>query len=270
MGSITPLSNVFFIDQGAAAGGDGSIAKPYNTILAAVAARPAGGTFLLTPYDYSAEVIPTLNDADWAFWGLQLGSWPEGYGPGWTLTPPQPTSLTKLPSLTLGLGGTQRQTSLRSVSMPNLTLEMGTTLMLQDVWLDGLFTGASLDAGAVALRADRCFFNGGGVGGASLGDSQFNDCGFFGSQTIQTGSTTLQLTRCFGETSVAFLNAAGVLAIDLWSNGRVSVPVLTNGTKEVQGPVQNLTASMSDQQAQIDQICAAGVALGLWTDNRTP
>lgn len=261
--AITPLSNVWFVDQGAAPAGDGSIAKPYNTLAAALAAHPTGGTFLLTPYDYSAEVIAApLADGDWSFVGLQLGSWPEGYSGG---ALPSPSSLTLLPNLTIGTGGNASQVALRSVAMGNLGVQQGCSLVLQDVVLTLLDCTTGPAAGTL-LRADRCYFDSSGVGGAGLGDSQFNDCGFFGSQSIQTGGTLLQLTRCFGETSLVFLAAAGVAGIDLWTNGRLTTPAVTNGVKEVQGPIQSITGVTT--QDQVDSIVAAGVALGLWTDDR--
>ncbi len=58
-GSILPLSNVFFVDQGtASAAPDGSIANPFPTFAAAIAAAAvvSGNTaILLCPADYSAE-----------------------------------------------------------------------------------------------------------------------------------------------------------------------------------------------------------------------
>jgi len=263
-----PLSNVFFVDKSAAPAGDGSIAKPYNTLLAAVTAHAAGGTFILTPYDYTAEIIPALTDGDWNFWGMQLGSWPEGFAAGVT---PSPLSATLLPPLTIGTGGGANQCSFRSVGMQfGLTLRQSCALFLQDVAGNGFFMDTAAD-GTVRLRADRCYFDSSGLGGSALGDCQLNDCGFFGSQSIATNGTNVQITRSYGQTSVNFLGAAGTLNIDPFTRGALNISALTNGTQAVVGlPLQDLTASLSDPQAQIDQIVAAGVALGFWTDNRVP
>lgn len=229
---MLPLSNVWFVDQGAAAGGNGSIGQPYNTLAAALTAHAAGGTFILTPYDYSAEVIAApLANGDWSFWGLQLGSWPEGFSAG---DFPSPQSLTLLPSLTIGTGGSANQVALRSVFMSNLAVEQGCSVVLQDVVLDA-FAATTGPAGGALLRADRCYFNGSGVGGAGMGDCQFNDCGFFGSQTLDTAGTNVQLTRCFGETSITFAGSAGVVNYDPFSRGRVSIPALTNGFANLVG-----------------------------------
>jgi hypothetical protein len=262
------LSNVWFVDKGAAAGGDGSAGRPYDTLLAAVTAHAAGGTFLLTPADYSAETIPQLTDGDWNFWGLQLGSWPEGFAAGVT---PAPLSATLLPPLILGTGGGANQCSFRSVALPfTLTVRQSCALFMQDVAVDGCFTDTAPD-GTVRLRADRCYFNSSGLGGTALGDCQLNDCGFFGSQQLQTNGTNVQITRSYGQTSVTFLGAAGTLNIDPFTRGALNVPALTNGTQAVVGlPVQNLTASLASPQAQINDIVAAGVVLGLWTDSRVP
>lgn len=231
--AISPLSNVWFVDQAAAAGGDGSIAKPYNTLLSAVAAHAAGGTFVLTPYDYSAEVLPVLANGDWSFWGLQLGSWPEGFGSG---ASPSPQSLTTLPNMVIGTGGNANQVALRSVAMQNLGVQQSCSLVMQDVVVAALDCSTGPAAGTL-LRADRCYFNGSGVGGAGLGDSEFNDSGFFGSQTLQCGGTNVQMTRSFGETSITFLGAAGTLNYDPWTRGRLTVPAFTNGSAQLIGIV---------------------------------
>jgi hypothetical protein len=236
-GGGSPLSNVFFVDQAAAGGGDGSIARPYNTLLAAVTAHPTGGTFALTPYDYSDETIPDLAEGNWTFWGFPLAGMPGGFDQ-FVVPPPLPT---QLPSITIGAGGSASTVALRSVLMPALTVRQSCALLIQDCTFDGVFIETAADA-SVSLRADRSFFNSSGVGGSALGAAQFDDCGFWGSQTILTAGTLVQLTRCYGQTSVNFTSvSAGVVAVDTWSDVRVNIPAITNGVKSVQAAAAVVT-----------------------------
>lgn len=263
-GGGPPLSNVFFVDQAAATGGDGSIGKPYNTLLAAVTAHAAGGTFILTPYDYSAETIPALADGNWSFWGAQLGAVPGGFAPFVVPTPAPPTFL---PALTIGAGGSASQISFRSVTAAALTVRQSCAVLLQDCSFDAALFDTAAD-GSATLRAERCFFNSSGVGGSALGDCQFNDCGFWGSQTILTNGTNVQITRSYGQTNVTFSGAAGTVNLDPFSRAAIDMPVLTNGSRAVVGlPVQSITGGTL--QDQLDSLVAAGVALGLWTDDRS-
>jgi len=55
--SITPLTFVSYVDEGATGTPDGSISAPYPTIQAAVDAAVSGSTLLIAPGDYSAEDV---------------------------------------------------------------------------------------------------------------------------------------------------------------------------------------------------------------------
>jgi hypothetical protein len=281
--TLTPaLSSFFWVDRATTTPLDqqnGNESRPYSTLLAAVTAHAAGGTFLIVPGDYSAEVVPVLagNAANgWAFIGADFGTWPEGLA-----GPPATFPATFLPNLTIGAGLTDStRIVLRSVRIDSLSTIVAGALQLCDVqFLNGCFVDAAdtpLD-----FRAQRCYFNSGGVGGGGLGLAQFDDCGFLGSQSIVTALDTLQLTRCYGETSLNFSGPAGTTYIDLWTRGRLNFPVITNGAVLLSGlgptgvlpegvAKPDLTASLANAQAQIDDIVAAGVILGFWTDNRVP
>lgn len=68
-GGDTPLSNVFWVDKGAAPGGNGSQARPFNTVTAGVAACPTGGTLLICPANYSAEGVVAIGNKSMTFIG---------------------------------------------------------------------------------------------------------------------------------------------------------------------------------------------------------
>jgi len=264
LSAAAPLSSLFYVDAGTAtlpADQDGSIGAPFSTLLAAVTARlGVGGTFLIVPGDYSAEVIPPLDGSgEWSFAGLdgcQLPQTAAGVAP---TGPP-----TNMPNLTVA--ASSPNLVLRSLRIGSVDQQGGANIYAIDTFF-GLLSGAGSVSSVV--RAHRCYFSGGGVG--SFNTYDFDECGFFGSQTLIVADTGIcRLRRCYGETSVNFLVTPGQVQADLWTRQQLSFLVLTNCTVVTELQLQNLTASLADPQAQIDDIVGAGVALGFWTDNRVP
>lgn len=275
--SLTPpLSAGFYVDAATTtplADQNGSESKPYSTLLAAVTARAGlGGTFYVIPADYSAEVIPALaGTALWSFIGFDLGAF-EVTAAG--VAPVGPNTI--LPALTVD--ASSPSIALRSVKLASLTNNGGAAIFATDVNF-GLCAGLAGSTSSI-LRAQRCYFNGGGVGPFAFVD--LDQCGFFGSQSIvMEPAGLLRLTGCYGETSLFFGGAPNTAFVDLYTRQQLSIPAITNGSREFFGfsppsalPVglttPNLTASLLNPQAQIDDIVAAGVTLGFWTDNRVP
>lgn len=268
------LSNVFYVDQGTStplAEQDGSILKPWSTLLAAMTARAAaGGTFRVVPADYSAETIPSLDASlGWSFIGLDFGQFLPGAA-GDLPNGPE----TVLPNLTLDAGLSDGRCELRSVRIENFSFNAPGLVALTDVvFSNGCFAASPGDA--PTIKASRCYFNGGGVGSCILFDG--DRCGFFGSQSIVCTGDTMRLTRCYGETSLYFSGPAGTAYVDLFTRGQCSFLVITNGARVVAGfgPNSALPEGIATQsitgvspQDQIDAIVAAGVVLGLWTDDR--
>lgn len=264
----TPLSNVVFVDGGtsvAPASQDGSIGSPYSTLAAALTANAlTGGTFLITPGDYSAEVLPVLSlDFPWHFVGLAFDA-PDAFNQG-------PSTLLGAVTFADGAVVPFSEASFRSIKMGALTFPSVGGLALTDSAFTLVQSGAAEKA---SIKAFNCFFDSSGVE-CSTFDGDL--CSFFGSQTIVADGGFIRLTRCRGQTSVNCTGAPGEVHVDPWS-----VPVLltiTSGTVITEwspgavafnAQIQNLTASLASPQAQIDDIVAAGVALFFWTDNRVP
>jgi hypothetical protein len=283
LGGGVPLSAMWWIDQAttvALAARNGLPGSPYATVLEAVTAHPEGGTFILVPADYSTEVIPALDGGapeGWTFIGGDLGTWNPGLVGG--VAPNDLLPATMIPNLTIGDGAVEDtiRIELRSVRLSNFLANTAGFLFLTDV---NVQNGCFIEAGGVdlvQLRAVRTYFNGGGVGGAGLGNCDFESCGFFGSQTVVTAGTVVQVARCYGETAFNFTGAAGTVSLDIWSRAlSASAISIINGGKQVQGygPTESLqnpslpSITGVDIQDQIDSIIAAGVANGLWTDDR--
>lgn len=94
------LSAIWFVDGGAAAGGDGSVAAPFQTFAAGIAAAQADFTanarnqqLVVSPRDYAAEALQSIT-LDGAH-GLVISSWASAMD---TLVQP------RLPQLTVVLG----------------------------------------------------------------------------------------------------------------------------------------------------------------------
>lgn len=272
--AIAPLSDAFFIDQAGAAGGDGSIAKPWNTLLAAVTARAGlGGTFMVMPYDYSAEVIPPLDGStEWSFVGFDFAAievTPVFVAPA---GPP-----CRFPALTIA--ASSPTLVLRSIRVQNIQQDGAGAVYVCDTQI---VNGLQVASSASVLSGQRSYFGGGGIG--TFDFVNLDRCGFFGSQQlfITNSLGVCRLTNCYGETGFTFGGfSPGTVFVDLYTRGQLAISVLNNCALQVLGfgppgalpaftTAPDLTASLSDPQAQIDQIVAAGVTLALWTDNRVP
>lgn len=272
-----PLSAVFWVDQNTTAplaSQDGSAGAPFGTMLAAVTARAGlGGTILVVPADYSAEVLPPLTGLAWSFVGADFGSFEVTSGA--FVAPAGP--ITRLPNLDCDPSSSLW---LRSVRLQNLSNANGA--FLTDVNITNALS-ATPGSFSAFVRASRSYFGGGGVGEYSFFDA--DQCGFFGSQTIQIVNSlgAVRLTNCYGETGFVFGGfSPGTALVDLYTRDRLTIPVLTNCALQLLGfgppsalpssvsITPSLTASLASPQAQIDDIVSAGVQLGLWVDNRVP
>lgn len=68
--STAPFSNAFWVDKGAAPGGNGSGAAPFDTVAAAVAVCPTGGTILVLAGDYTSEAPVPVGSKTLTFMGF--------------------------------------------------------------------------------------------------------------------------------------------------------------------------------------------------------
>jgi len=267
----SPLSAAFFVDQATATPApdqNGSPGAPFGTLAAAVAANPTGGTFVLVPADYSLEVMPALASGNWSFWGLDLAQLDTASPP---VGPP-----TVLPNLVIA-GVAPSEIYLRSVRIASLEVNSPGLVALCDTYVN--FCSSTSPGAEPSLRAQRSYFDSSGVG--TFLEAMLDGCGFSGSQSLILAGSNCELTRCFGETSIVFSGPSGTVETDFYTRGLLTIPVLTNGAAVVAGfapsglfppgtAAQSLTASLTDPQAQIDDIVLAGGNLGLWTDNRVP
>lgn len=256
---VAPLSDVFWVDGGAATEGDGSIGAPYKTLTAAVAAHAAGATFLVCPHDYSAEDplnipgsikvqligVSTPGDGN-AYIGVNA----------------------KIPGIVQIAGGEQGSLVLRNLECSG-NLEIGRQLLAVDCI--GVFVlGQGTDLGVVELRGGTC---GGvtassiiGVSGVALGSGA----------AFSTQTTHLSFADCSFAgigVDVTFATDPGVVYYDLATEqnavlaGGTAVNSVTNGTAQRDSlPVQSITGATT--QLQVDSIVSALVALKLATDNR--
>lgn len=252
-----PLSSVFFIDPGtivAPADQDGSIQRPWSTLLRAVTARAlAGGTFFCVPHDYSAEVIPALSlDFNWSFIGLDFEG-PDGFNQG---------PLTHFPDLTFadGVVVPYAESAFRSVQLQTVNMPVNGACELTDCSVQVF---QSVGAGEKPdVLARRCFFSNNGT--QDFGTFNAVDCQFDNGTAITAAGGMVQLSRCNGLVTVTVGGAPAEIHVDPWTRQKVTVG---GGTLIVEGlPVQSITGATA--QLQIDSIVAAGVTLGFWTDNR--
>ena len=263
-GAGVPLSNVVFVDGGtvvAPADQDGSIGSPYGTLAAALtAAAVTGGTFLLTPGDYSAEVLPVLSlDFPWSFVGLAFDA-PDAFNQG-------PSTLLGDVTFADGAVAPFSETSFRSIKMGALTFPSVGGLALTDSAFTLVQSGAAEKA---SIKAFNCFFDSSGVE-CSTFDGDI--CSFFGSQTIIADGGFIRLTRCRGQTSVNCTGSPGEVHVDPWS-----VPVLATITSGTVITEWNPGAAAFNAQIGsitgvdvldiLNTVIAAGVAQFLWTDDR--
>lgn len=256
-GGISPLSNVFYIDGGAASEGDGSIGSPYKTITQALSEHGAGGTFYLTPFDYQAaeptltipgtikvQLIGMSNPGEGnAFFGIKA----------------------RIGGIVQATGGEQGSLVLQNLECAG-NLEIGLSLLAIDC--EGVFViGEGDDLGFVEIR-------GGTVGGITCGGLLgLSGCtlGSGAGISVQTSIITLVDCKFAGVgIEVTFSEPGGLVVYDLITEQNGSgfpLGSVTNGTgRRASLPIQSITGATT--QEQVDSIITAGVTLKLWTDDR--
>lgn len=256
-GAVAPLSQAVYVSKAAAGGGDGSIAKPFNTLQAAADALPTGGVVLVAPGDYSAETVAWADDVpiSWNSLGPLLGS-----AQGTSVDPNSP----QFPPFTLTVSGNPgapqsfqglRMTGLATFGGGNVTYFHGCT-------------GVNV-AGAVVL-----FVLGGQLVESDIGNTTLFCQGVDIFNATMRAASFIYLLGCqsWGQgISVEF--PAGppgpTLFFDTTTKGNASnqTPNVTNGVGLFSGlPLQSITGATTDDV--VNSIVSAGVALGLWEDNR--
>ncbi len=226
MTSISPLPDALYVAQGSPAGGDGSIAKPFNTMadaLAALAGLGVGfGCLLMSPGDYSGEGVLHWTGAG----ALML----KGYSGGVPFPDPfaAPNPQVQLPSITADTGFPDlyldNVTSALTQQFNNFTNISGVGCELQTV----------LTGGNLWLRDSRMVSSmnvGGDVRLWNCEVSNDSDWHVSGSSVELVGTKIIS----FGAANIVFDAGPGVVTLDDFSNFyfvALGIPI-TNGTKTV-------------------------------------
>lgn len=272
-GGGVPFSNVFYVDLATTvdpADQNGSAIAPFDTIQAALDANPAllssGLTLYICPGDYSAETLAIGSNNSLQFWGLTYT------GPGIGRTDDRSV---KLGEINMTLGGEQGQLAfvniefggaqnfcaeVKCINCKNVNVTPGT---------DGI------DPAYCSLTVVGGLFQGAVCAFLALCGQDLQVGPAPGSVTIHEGTLVrVQGADLAGSAcAVEFIDDPGTVYFDLYTEQTGPAPpfTVTNGVaRRFALPVQDITASLADQQAQIDNIVAAGVTLGFWTDNRVP
>lgn len=227
-GSGAPLPDALYVAQGAAAGGDGSIGAPFNTLadgLTALANIAVNfGCLLISPGDYSGEgVLHWVGTA-----ALML----KGYAAGVPFPDPflGPNPQVQLPSITADNGA------------PDLYLDNVTSALPQqyngftNIFGVGSELQTVLTAGNLWLRNSRM------LGAMNVGGNvRMWNCEAQTDSNWSVAGTEVELvgTKLTSfSANIVFSGAAGVVTVDSYSNfyfialGPIAI---TNGTKAVAG-----------------------------------
>lgn len=188
-GGGAALTNVKFVDGGAAPGGDGSIGKPFQTLGAANAALPNGGAILVTPGDYSEDVLFNIADK----------------------------------SLSIVALGDHHQVTLTFLSGVRLTTTgAAASLHLQEVSANGTtFTVVGTNVGSIS--ADGCILSGGTFNGAVAGPLALDFLDTFASGITTTNLAQVDMNGTLLDGTVGMFNAPGLI-VNL-KNVEVSSPL---------------------------------------------
>lgn len=222
-GGGAALSNVMFVDGGAAPGGDGSIGKPFQTIAAAVAALPTGGALVVAPNSYIEDPV-TIAGVDISI--LCLGS----------------QSQTTLPSFLLNstAGAIRLYIANASVNAQSFTVSgaNGATVTLSNVnAATANFTGAV--GGPIALDFENCFAPGITVVRAIAldvdGGSIDGTVGMFNAPGLEVNLRDVKIADAMG---ITFAGGTGVVNVDATANFWYSSNgTTTGGSKVIQASV---------------------------------
>jgi hypothetical protein len=225
--AISPLPDALYVAIDAAAGGDGSIAKPFNTMadgLTALAALGvAFGCLLISPGDYSAEGV-----LHWTGSGALML---KGYSAGVAFPDPflAPNPQVQLPSITCDTVGLE------------LYLDNVTSAITQQFNNFGNISGVGcelqtiLTGGNLSLRNSRTLSS-----MNVIGDVRLWNCEVQTDSDWHISGTSLELIGTkiisFGAANIVFDAAPGVVTVDAYSNfyfvALGPIPI-TNGTKSV-------------------------------------
>ena len=225
--AISPLPDALYVAQGAAPAGDGSIAKPFQTmadgLLALANLGVSFGCLLISPGDYSGEGVLQWTGAG----ALML----KGYSAGVPFPDPfaAPNPQVQLPSITAVTGFPDlyldNVTSALTQQFNNFTNISGVGCELQTI-----FAGGNL-----SLRASRV------VSSMNVGgDVRLWNCEAQTDSDWHISGTSLELIGTkiisFGAANIVFDAAPGVVTVDSYSNfyfvALGPIPI-TNGTKLV-------------------------------------
>lgn len=188
-GAVPPLSDVMFVDGSAAAGGDGSIAKPFQTLGEANAALPSGGTILVAPNDYTEDVRFDVTDKSLSI--VALGDHHQ-------------VTLTFLSGVRLSTAGAPASLHLQEVSVG------GTT-----------FTVVGTNIGSIS--ANGCILSGGAFNGAVAGPLALDFLNTFASGITATNLAQVDMNGTLLDGAVGMFNAPGLI-VNL-KNVEVSSPL---------------------------------------------
>jgi hypothetical protein len=225
VGGGAPLPDALYVAQGAAAGGNGAIGTPFNTLadgLTALAALGVNfGCLLISPGDYSAEGV-----LHWVGTGALML---KGYSAGVPFSDPfaSPNPQVQLPSITADTGFPDlyldNVTEALSTQFNNFTNIFGVGCELQSV----------ITGGALSLRDSRM------IGSMSVGgDVRLWNCEAQTDTNWSVAGTSVELVGSKLNPftgNILFSGSPGVVTVDDYSNFYVVANTIsiTNGTKTV-------------------------------------
>ena len=223
--AISPLPDALYVAIDAPAGGDGSIAKPFNTMAAGLLALAnlglAFGCLLIGPGDYSGEGV-----LHWTGSGaLMLKGYSAGVPfPDPFLAPNPQVQLGSITSDTVGL---------------ELYLDNVTSAITQQFNNFGNISGVGCELQTIITSGNVSLRNSRTLGSMNLtGDLRMWNCEAQTDSSWSIGGTSAELigTKLTPFTSgIVFTGAPGVVTVDAYSNFFVvglAIPI-TNGTKLV-------------------------------------
>lgn len=227
-GPSTVLTTLLWVDKGAAAGGTGSVGRPFNTVTDAVAAAPATCTIIVCDGDYSAELPIAWTDKFLTFIGFAVA---EVSLPSVILPELQPNATAPLEIQLVGVRAAVNPSSQISVACENsVIVARGTSL--SDYLLSGAPQGSSISSVGNAISGLTAY-------GATIGATTINGSLLL-KGCVLTGALTLGLGATITETNLMGFALAFGSAHTL----NIDVPSLKTA-----GALTNCTVALTDQEA---------------------
>jgi hypothetical protein len=225
-GGGAPLPDALYVAQGAAAGGNGSIGAPFDTMAGALLALANlgvnFGALLISPGDYSGEGV--------LHWVATTALMLKGYSAGVPFPDPfaGPNPQVQLPSITADTGSPD-------LYLDNVTLALSQQFNgFTNIFGVGCELQSVLTAGNLSLRASRM------VGSMTIGgDLRLWNCEAQTDTNWNVGGALVELvgTKLISFSAPIVFGSAGVVTVDEFSNFYFVARgvAITNGTKQVQG-----------------------------------